>query len=507
MSRKDAERRVARYAAALLAVGLTLLVCWVANPWLGTRHVLAGLIAPVAAAVWYGGTGPGMVAFLAGLFGASIVFLFPPLSGPAQAFALLDLIFYAVPCLIIVAFGHSMRARERSLERHALEASRADRRKTEFLALLSHELRSPLAPVVTDLHLIQMTAPTGLVLAATRRMKRQISRMARLVDDLLDISSIERGKIKLHCQRVDLAAIVNACAEAAASRIDAMNNNLTVDVPGRAVYADADGAHIAQVISNLIDNACKFGNTGCQIEVSLRVTGENAAIRVRDAGLGIAPEKLRDMSDMFNHPAEDIERPAAGLGLGLSLALRLVELHGGRLEAASEGLGRGAEFTVYLPLPADQHGASLCARDIAVADQSSVPHRVLIADDDRDAADSLAALLGMDGHRTDVVYSGSECLAEIEKFRPSVLLLDLSLPGASGYEVAKLVRKSAWGKSIALIAITGSGGARDKHKAFAAGFDAHLTKPVDLPALRRLLAPHAAGPSDGARTSFRAIRR
>ena len=364
----------------------------------------------------------------------------------------------------------------------------ADRRKDEFLATLAHELRNPLAPIRQAARLWR----SPLATEAQRRwsqevIERQVQHMSLLLDDLLDVSRITRGKVELHRQRVRLAAVVDAAIETARPFLDARRHGLTLDVPAEPIELDVDSTRIAQVLSNLLTNAAKYSEAGRQIVVAAAREGGGVAISVRDAGIGIDPELLPRVFDMFSQVQTSLDRAEGGLGIGLALVKGLVELHGGRVEARSAGLGRGAEFVVWLPLP--EGAAAAAPRDERrILDRPAAPARILIADDNRDAASSLASLLALDGHETRVVNDGALAISAAHAFKPHVALLDIGMPRLNGYEVAREIRAAPWGKEVTLIAVTGWGQAEDKRRAQEAGFDHHFTKPLDLEVLDACLA-------------------
>ena len=364
----------------------------------------------------------------------------------------------------------------------------AGRRKDEFLATLAHELRNPLAPIRQAARLWRSPHASE----AQRRwsqevIERQVQHMALLLDDLLDVSRITRGKVELRRQRVRLASIVDAAIETARPFLDARRHGLTLDVPAEPIELDVDPMRIAQVLSNLLTNAAKYSEAGRQIAVAAARDDGGVAISVRDAGIGIEPELLPRVFDMFSQAKSSLDRAEGGLGIGLALVKGLVELHGGRVEARSAGLGHGAEFVVWLPLPAGAK-VTIAPDERRVFDRPAAPARILIADDNRDAASSLASLLELDGHETRVVNDGALAIATAKAFRPHVALLDIGMPRLNGYEVAREIRAAPWGKGVTLIAVTGWGQAEDKRRAQEAGFDHHFTKPLDLEVLDACLA-------------------
>jgi signal transduction histidine kinase/ActR/RegA family two-component response regulator len=372
---------------------------------------------------------------------------------------------------------------------HSVEAViDADRHKTEFLAMLAHELRNPLAPIRNALSIVRMTDGNREALqSATEMIERQVGHMVRLVDDLLDINRISRGKIELRRAKVELASVIHHGVEACRPNIDAAHQELTVELPREPLYLNADPARLAQVVGNLLVNASKFTDHGGRIWLSVAHEGEQAVIRVRDNGIGIPPDQLRRVFDMFSQVDHSLERSTTGLGIGLALAKDLVELHGGTVEAFSAGVGHGSEFAVRLPLlirspePAD-------ARPTDAGLTRSTPRRILVVDDNRDAATSLAMLLKIAGHETHVANDGLEAFEAASTVNPDLVLLDIGLPKLNGYEVARRIRQQPWGGEIVLVALTGWGQDEDRQKSKDAGFNHHLVKPVEPAVLGNLLA-------------------
>jgi CheY-like chemotaxis protein/two-component sensor histidine kinase len=319
-------------------------------------------------------------------------------------------------------------------------------------------------------------------------MGRQLDQMVRLVDDLLDVSRISRGKVRLHKERVELKAVLRSTLEAVAPLIGSQAHELTVSLPPEDVYLDADPTRLAQVVSNLLNNAAKYTEKGGHIGLTAERRGNEAVVAVRDTGIGIAAEHLPRLFEMFSQIAPALERSQCGLGIGLSLVRGLVELHGGTVEARSDGPGTGSEFTVRLPVAP----APLPPEPAQPAEGYRAPGgrkwRILAVDDNRDAADSLALMLRTMGHETCTAYDGPEAVQAAATFRPEVILLDIGLPKMNGYEAARQVRQQPWGEGMALIALTGWGQEEDKRRGLEAGFDHHLTKPVQAAALEKLLA-------------------
>jgi PAS domain S-box-containing protein len=366
------------------------------------------------------------------------------------------------------------------------ELKEADRRKDEFLATLAHELRNPLAPLRSGLEVMRLAGgDAGAVERARTMMERQLAQMVRLVDDLLDISRITRGKLRLRRERVDLAGVVRSAVEGSRPLIDAFAQQLAVALPPEPVELDADPVRLSQVFANLLTNAAKYSERGGHIWLTAERRGGEVAVSVKDTGIGIDAEHLPRLFEMFSQAAPALERSQGGLGIGLSLARGLVEMHGGTIEARSEGPGKGSEFIVRLPVAdrSSDRGASP-----AGAGSCSPTCRILVADDNRDAADSLAMMLRLLGHEVHAAYDGPEALEAAGWFRPDVALLDLGMPKLNGLEVARHIRGQPCGRGMFLVAVTGWGQEEDKRRAAEAGFDHHLTKPVEPAQLEKLLA-------------------
>ena len=367
-----------------------------------------------------------------------------------------------------------------------LEAERANRAKDEFLAVLGHELRNPLAPILTALDLMRLR---GYDAAEKERtvIERQARHLVALVDDLLDVSRITSGKVELKKQRIELADIVAKAIEMASPLFEQRHHRLDVDVAA-GLMIDADPARLAQVISNLLTNAAKYTEPGGQIAVVAAQAGDQLTVRVRDSGIGIAPEMLPRVFDMFAQAPQALDRARGGLGLGLAIVKSLVQLHGGTVEAHSAGIGAGAELIVRLP--ASRLDAVLPE---VVADSPSRPsqanlrqRRILIVDDNEDAAELMAASLELKGHTTVVAHDGPVALRLVEPFNPDIALLDIGLPVMDGYELARRLRTGERA-GLKLIAVTGYGQETDRQRALAVGFDAHLVKPVRMEQLVSLI--------------------
>ncbi|HEV3210345.1 MAG TPA: ATP-binding protein [Chthoniobacterales bacterium] len=365
----------------------------------------------------------------------------------------------------------------------------ADRQKDQFLALLGHELRTPLAAVHNSLNVISRPEASERDVEEARKIAdRQVRQMTRLVDDLLDVARISRGKMKLRKNLVDIAQIINRAVDACRASIERRRHRLTVTVPTGPLWIKADPARIEQVIANLLSNATKYTETGGQILVQAEKDGTQAVVKIRDSGIGIDPEALPHIFNLFVQPVRRVDRSEPGLGLGLALVKEIVELHGGSVEAFSAGVGQGSEFVVCLPCVCQTQVHTESNVDFEPQGVETPPMRILVADDNVDSADCLARLLTIAGHELRVAYDGPTALAVATSFQPKVVLLDIGIPGLNGYEVAQRLRQTPKTKNATLVAITGWGEPEDQRKAREAGFDYHLLKPVTPETLQQLLA-------------------
>ncbi len=363
-----------------------------------------------------------------------------------------------------------------------------DRRKDEFLAMLGHELRNPLAPIQAAAKLLRMDhVHRSHHAKALDLVDRQVEHLVRLIDDLLDVSRITRGAITLRRERVNLADIVARAVETNRPLIDTKHHELKVEMPPHAVYVDGDLTRLTQVVGNLVHNAAKYTEDGGEIRVCVDA-GPEAVIRVRDTGVGIPSDMLAKVFELFTQVDPPLNRKQGGLGVGLAMVQRLVEMHSGTVTAQSDGIGRGTEIEVRLPLHVDPDVDSQRMRRSKGAELvSMVRRRVLVVDDNRDAADSIALLLEVAGHEVRTAYDGPDALNLASVFKPDVVILDLGLPLMDGFEIARRIEAEAWGKDIALVALTGWGQQEDYRRTRDAGFDAHLVKPVAPEELLRVL--------------------
>jgi signal transduction histidine kinase len=393
------------------------------------------------------------------------------------------------PVSLVSAVRVGLRARQRQFQvRELLEQrSHALRQRDEFLAMLSHELRNPLAPMRNAAYLMKRLDIDDAMFLKTRDlMERQVTHMARLVDDLLDVSRLELGKVQLKMRDLDLNGAIVAATETCHAMITSRRQTLELRLPREACYIRADPVRLEQVICNLVTNAAKFTPEGGTIIVEGGCDSGHASVTVRDSGIGIDPQMLGSVFDLFTQDANTLDRSQGGLGIGLTIVKRLVELHGGTICVASEGRNRGAQFTVTFP----RQVATAADRKAAASETApGSTKRVLVIEDNPDIRESLGLLLNLWGHGVDYAESGPDGLERADAIRPDVALIDIGLPGLSGYEVARHIRRldGAWAREVRLIALTGYGRDTDREEAAASGFDSHLVKPVDPDVLEALL--------------------
>ena len=382
----------------------------------------------------------------------------------------------------------AMKRAEEALQRANDELRESARRKDEFLATLAHELRNPLAPIANAVEILGLKLPADETLESARGViERQVGLMVRLIDDLLDVSRITSGKLGLRKRRVALAGVVEQALET--SRPHVRGHEFTVSLPPQPVFLEADPVRLAQVLSNLLNNACKYTPSGGQIRLTAERADGRVIVRVRDNGIGIAREHLPHVFDMFSQAAPALERAQGGLGIGLALARALTQLHEGSIEAHSEGANAGSEFVVSLPAfdegPEPRHKRESFAA-------TSTARRILVVDDNRDSATSLALLLRMAGHAVEVANDGPGAIQAASSYKPDLILLDIGLPGMNGYDACRAIRALPGGQTIVIGALTGWGQQEDHRRSREAGFDAHLVKPVEQEALLALIAASRA---------------
>lgn len=364
-----------------------------------------------------------------------------------------------------------------------------DQRKNQFLATLAHELRNPLTPLRTGLHIVRTAPGSEAAGKVLQMMERQVEHLVRLIDDLMDVSRIARQRLELRRKHLNLCTVVDSAAEASAGVFEARGQTLSIDLAPQPLWAEADDVRIAQVVSNLLVNASKYSPTGSEVELSLQCAAGRALIKVRDKGIGIAPQHLEAVFDMFASLDYQSGRVQSGLGIGLALTRRLVEMHGGRVWAESAGQDQGSSFFVELPLAQVQlpdAGLGLRANDASTP--LARPSRVLITDDNIDAAQTLATALALAGHEVRTASDGEGALQAAASFLPEVVVLDIGMPGLSGYDVARRLRQEPSLSTAYLVALTGWGSREDQQRALEAGFDVHVTKPASAEHIERLIA-------------------
>ncbi len=373
------------------------------------------------------------------------------------------------------------------LRKLTAELSEADRRKDEFLATLAHELRNPLAPIRNGLQVLGLAGDSKSVSQQIlTMMERQLKQMVRLVDDLMDVSRISTGKVELRKEIVSLASIVNNAVETSNPLIEQMRHKLTIQVPESTILVNVDAIRLSQVIMNLLNNAAKYSEPGGHIQLTSERIGGDVVVSVRDTGIGITTDQIPHLFDMFSQVDHSMEKSQGGLGIGLCLAKRIVEMHGGTIDARSDGLGKGAEFVVRLPVVVENAATQLKPEVQAQDMKSSL--RILIVDDNKDGAGTLSMMLKILGNDTRTAYDGEDAVKAAIEFQPDVILLDIGLPKLNGFEVCRRIRQQKNGHKILVIAQTGWGQDEDRKRSRDAGFDHHLIKPVDMAALNKILA-------------------
>lgn len=378
------------------------------------------------------------------------------------------------------------------LQTQAEALKEADRRKDEFLATLAHELRNPLAPLRNGLDILRRDPDDVRAYELREMMDRQLDHLVRLIDDLLDVSRVSQGKIELRQEKVRVADVVHSAAEASRPLIDRAAHTFELDIPTADLWIDADPARVSQVIANLLTNAAKYTPSGGTIKLSVTADGGKAVITIRDNGVGIPAEMQSDVFRLFAQVGGHRERSQGGLGIGLALVKQLVELHGGSVSASSEGTDRGSVFTVRIPLTAAPEEITTAEQSAKPTEKPSQRLKVLVIDDNPIIADTMGMLLEDIGHEFEAVHDGREALDAARNYRPDAILLDIGLPGMDGYEVCRALRQDHLFEHTTIIAQTGWGQDKDKELARDAGFDFHLTKPVPLADLQRILSGVAA---------------
>jgi PAS domain S-box-containing protein len=363
----------------------------------------------------------------------------------------------------------------------------ADRRKDEYMAMLAHELRNPLAAISNAVQVLrQPNGDAESLRSASAVLERQVRHMVRQVDDLLDVSRLSQGRIDLRREPVELGAVMRHAVEATRLLRESMRHELVLTLPTEPVHVHGDPIRLAQVMGNILSNAYKFTDMGGQVLLTVEREGAQVVIRVRDTGIGLAADQLCRIFDIFAQVDTSLERAREGLGLGLALARNLVDMHGGMIEARSEGLGRGSEFIVRLPVPAEPLPSSN-PKSAVVGSRPSVPRRILVADDNQDSAETLAMMLRLMGHDVDTAHDGLEAVTRSAGFRADVIILDIGMPRLNGYQAARRIREQRQDAPM-LVALTGWGQEEDRRRSREAGFDSHLVKPVDFTSLAGLLS-------------------
>jgi len=491
-----------RYGAA---VGIVLLIAGVRAllaPLLGTQAPLLPFVLGVFAAAYLGGRGPATLASVLTPLLATFWFTNWPHDAPATQW-LAHVVFFLLIALLSSQLMHELQVRSRA-EREALNIaaqhsqalSEADRRKDEFLAMLAHELRNPLAPIRNVGYVLAKgQADPATVRRSGQMIERQANHLSRLVDDLLDVARITRGRVVLECETVSLDSLADAAIESVQPMLGARGQTVVVRRPGARVYVRGDSVRLCQVIANLLTNASKYSPEKSSIVIAIDGATSDAMISVSDEGIGIDAQLLPSLFDPFLQGDRSLDRAQGGLGLGLTIVKLLVELHGGEVSAHSLGLGKGSEFKIRLPrVPAP---ASVEEPQAGTDKVPVRPRRVLVIEDNVDAAESMRAVLNTEHHDVRVVHDGAAGLAMLEDFRAEIVVLDIGLPRLDGYMVAHAIheRFSLAGRRPRILALTGYGSGEDRAASQRAGFDGHLTKPVDPRRLLDMVADNAAAHS------------
>lgn len=476
------------YAMAVFGAALLLLfdhfipAAEVRNFVLAMTFVLTVVLASAL-----GGWKPGVLASVLGILVHVIVLLEPRYQLKLlERREVLRILAYCITGGAIICLSEALqRAWDRVRDRQR-QLELVNRRQTEFLATLAHELRNPLAPLRNGVQLLRLARHDEATVQETlAMMERQLGHTARLVDDLMDVSRISRGKVELRRQAIPLKDVIDHAIETSRSLIDAAGHELTIELPDPPIVVDGDLTRLAQVVSNLLNNAAKYTDRGGRIELCVEQPSETAVIRVRDNGIGIPRDMLPHVFEMFAQIDRSNPRVQGGLGIGLSLARLLVELHGGSMTAHSEGSGQGAEFTIRLPtVPAPATTVTVAPTPAASKDLL----RILVVDDNRDNARSLAMLLEVLGNEVMIANDGLSAVDAAQRMRPALILLDLGLPEIDGYEVCRRIRTQDWGRGMEIVALTGWGQPEDRLRTRAAGFNEHLVKPVAPQAICDLVA-------------------
>lgn len=485
---------VAAYGGALAATLAAVFLRWFLHPWLGPQVPFITLFGAVALSVWLGGMGPALVSAALGYVLIRLIYADvsggPWIERPADA---VQPVLYAVTNALIIGLGEGMRrARDRAriseqaLRERAAELQRADANKSQFLAVLSHELRNPLAPLVNGLAILRQKPDSGAARRTLEMMERQVRNLTRLIDDLMDMSRIDRGKLAFRSERLALEAVARAAVETVMPEIESKSHQLSVQFAAQPLYVDGDAVRLTQALANLLNNAAKFTPHGGRIGLEVHTADGTAVITVTDTGIGIERANLDSVFDLFVQVSGARTEGAGGLGLGLTLVRSIVQRHGGNVQALSAGANLGSQFVITLPL-----ASSPAPQAVAATGQPGAPtrkSRVLVVDDNADAANSLAALLRIDGHQVETALGGEDALRAAETLHPDIAFIDLNMPQMDGFELVRRLRAAPFGINTRLVAVTGMGQEMDVARTRQAGFVVHLTKPADPQRVLRLAA-------------------
>ncbi|HEY6125179.1 MAG TPA: ATP-binding protein [Steroidobacteraceae bacterium] len=480
-----------RYGSAIVVVLLIAGIRALLAPLLGTQAPLLPFVLGVFAAAYLGGRGPALLASLLTPILATLWFTNWPQDAPPLQW-ISHVVFFLLIAALSAQLMHELQKRSRTEREalamaasHAQALQEADRRKDEFLAMLAHELRNPLAPIRNVAYVLTKgMADNATVRRSAQMLERQANHLTHLVDDLLDVARITRGRVVLKRETLSLDSIAESALETVQPLLDARSQTVSLRRQAEQVFVDADGVRLCQVVANLLTNAIKYSPERSRIDIVIDASADDASISVHDPGVGIDAQLLPLLFDPFLQGDRTLDRAQGGLGVGLTIVKLLVEMHGGAVSAYSAGLGKGSEFRIRLPkVPAPVAVSAPTPQD---EHRTVRPRRVLVIEDNADAAESMRAVLRTDRHEVEVVYDGAAGLAKLEDFRADIVLLDIGLPRMDGYMVAHAIRErfALVGRRPKLLALTGYGRDDDRNSALKAGFDGHLAKPVDP---RRLL--------------------
>ncbi|HWP48478.1 MAG TPA: ATP-binding protein [Candidatus Limnocylindrales bacterium] len=476
-----------RYGMAISVVILALLLTYGLWPLIEPSADPL-FFAAVTISSWYGGLGPGLWATFLSAWMIDYFFMPPTHSLTFGLDDMLELSVFVLVALLISSLTETRRRLEKELKQRVAELAEADKRKNTFLAMLAHELRNPLTSSLNAVQILRLENTHNPDLRwPVEVVERQLRHMNRLVEDLLDISRITCGKIELCKELLDLTTVVTHALDTSRPFIEARKHKVSVSLPSEPLYLEADPVRLEQVLVNLLNNAAKYTDPGGQIWLTVYREGEKAVLRVRDTGIGIPPEMVDRIFDLFTQVNGSQDRLRGGLGIGLTLVRSLVELHGGKISAYSAGPGQGSEFVVQLPLLSVSPETPWKKFQPASGGKNPPHRRILVVDDNTDAAVSLGKLLKLWGHEVQIAQDGPTAIELATSYRPEVVLLDIDLPGINGYEVARRFRQEPQLSQVVLIALTGYGQKEDPQRAREAGFDHHFTKPINLRALQRAL--------------------